>query len=126
MLGTSLEYDRLIVTTHQHRARIEVWLDDQFVRTLAVHAGWVDVDRNNKFVRRFTATVADATGELTPVGVRDLLAPLGTEVKPFIGLAVPVNISIVMRAETTEDWDSGIGYSVQTTPEGWLTMKDAA
>jgi len=125
MLGTSSEYDRLIVTTHTHRVRIEVWLDDQFVRTLAVHAGWVDVDRNNKFVRRFTASVADATGELTPAGVRDLLAPLGTEVRPFVGLAVPVTIEIVLRVETTEGWDSGIKRSVETTPEGYLTLKGA-
>lgn len=126
MLGTSAEYDRLIVTTHGHRARIEVWLDDQFVRTLAVHAGWVDVDRNNKFVRRFTASVADATGELTPAGVRDLLAPLGTEVKPFVGLAVPVSVEIVLRAETAEDWNSGVGSSVVTTPEGYLTLGNAS
>lgn len=124
MLGTSGEYDQLIVTTHQYRARVDVVREGVVIRTLAVHAGGVDIDRNNKIVRRFNASVSDPTGELTPAGIRDLLAPFGTEILPWRGLSVPQEVENVSLNETADDWNSGTGWSVKVNGSGFLTLED--
>lgn len=122
-LGSSPEHDALVVTTHLHRLRFEVWQDDQFVMTLPVIDGGVDVDRNNKIVSSFTATIGDPGGKFSPASIRDILSPIaGTEVKPFAGLAVPIPVDYINRLETADDWAGGRGYGTVTTVDGYLTM----
>lgn len=122
-LGSTPEHDALVVTTHVHRIRFEVWQDDQWVMNLPVIDGGVDVDRNNKIVRSFTATIGDPGGALSPASIRDILSPIaGTEVKPFAGLAVPVPVDYINRLETADDWAGGVGHGTAVTVEGYLTM----
>lgn len=77
------------------------------VRTLAVHSGSVDADRAGRILRRFDAVVADPTGELTPAGIRDLLAPFGTELRLYLGVQVPIVVRVTYVADTDADWNAG-------------------
>jgi len=122
LIGTSGDFDALVKTTHQHVAKVEVHRDGVLVRTLAVHAGSVDADRNNKLMRRFSASVADPDGLLTPEGIRDLLAPFGTELWLFRGVRIPLKVDNVSRNEEAEDWESGIGWGVTVNGSGYLVM----
>jgi len=122
MIGTSPDFDMLVKTTHQVIARVNVWRDFQLVRTLNVHAGSVDADRNNKLMRRFSASVADPDGLLTPEGIRDLLAPFGTELHLERGIRIPMAIDFVSLNEEADDWESGTGWGVTVNGSGYLVM----
>lgn len=122
MIGTSGDFDRLVKTTHQHIAKVEVHRDGVQVQTLNVHAGSVDADRNNKLMRRFNASVADPDGLLTPEGIRDLLAPFGTELHLFTGISIPIVIDFVSLNEAADDWNSGTGFGVTVNGSGYLVM----
>jgi hypothetical protein len=107
MLGTSPEFRDAVRAPHQHVARVEVLRDGAVIRTLDVHGGSVDADRSNRILRRFEATVADPTGELTPGDMRDLLAPFGTEVRLYRGVRVAVITDATDVDTTPEQWAEG-------------------
>jgi hypothetical protein len=107
MLGTSPEFRDAVRAPHQHVARVEVLRDGAVIRTLDVHGGSVDADRSNRILRRFEATVADPTGELTPGDMRDLLAPFGTEVRLYRGARIPVITDATDVDATPEQWAEG-------------------
>ena len=92
---------------HTSVARVEVVRDGSVVRTLAVLAGTVEADRSGRILRRFSASVADPTGELTPSGIRDLLAPFGTVLRMYRGVRIPVVNSTTQLTNTTAEWALG-------------------
>jgi hypothetical protein len=88
MQGTSREFQDLVRGPHHVRSRIDVIRDDQYIRSLDAIAGAVNMDRSAKYQRRFSATVVDPDGSLTPGEMRDLLAPFGTEVRVYRGALI--------------------------------------
>lgn len=122
MIGHTPEFAELVRTSHEHRARVRVFRSGAEIRWLRAHAGYVEMDRNNKFVRRFTATVADPEGELTPEGLRDLLAPFGTYIKIDKGMNIPVWKEEVLLVEVAEDWDAGQKFGMKVNESGYLEM----
>lgn len=97
----------MVRSAHEHRALVEVVRDGAVVRTLAVVRGSVDADRSGRILRRFDAVVTDPTGELTPAGIRDLLAPFGTELRLYRGVRVPDQTHLVDIFDTQAQWDTG-------------------
>lgn len=107
MIRTSSQFQQVVQGPHHHTARIEVVRDDVVVRTLDAHDGSVDADRNNAIMRRFACKVSDPTGELTPEGIRDLLAPFGTILRFYRGVKIPVIVQVVVVKDTSADWTGG-------------------
>lgn len=97
----------MVRAAHEHRALVVVVRDGAVVRTLAVVRGSVDADRSGRILRRFDAVVTDPTGELTPAGIRDLLAPFGTELRLYRGVRVPDQTHLVDIFDTQAQWDTG-------------------
>lgn len=97
---------------HMSVARVEVVRDDSVVRTLAVLAGSVEADRSGRILRRFSASLADPTGELTPSGIRDLLAPFGTILRMYRGVRIPVVNTTTQITDSAAQW--GLGTRVGT------------
>lgn len=126
MLGVTKEFAILVKGSHQHICRVDVVQEGVVVLNLQVHAGTVDADRNNKFMRRFTATVADPDQTLTPATIRDLLAPFGTILKLYMGVRVPVIADIVSLNETANDWGEGQSWGVKVNGSGFLVLGDPA
>jgi hypothetical protein len=122
MLGVSRAYATLTKTSHDHIARVDVVQEGVVVMSLLVHAGSVDADRGNRFMRRFTATVADAQGDLTPANIRDILAPFGTILKLYLGVRIPVIADFVSLNETADDWNAGTSWGVQPNGSGFLVL----
>lgn len=126
MLGTSAEYDILIKTSQDHVCRIDVVREEKVQMTLLITAGTVTADRNNRFARRITCTVAGwdpRTGtELTPKSIRDLLAPFGAELWAYAGLRVPVELEVVFLAEEADDWEAGESFGTAVNGSGYLVM----
>lgn len=126
MLGTSPEYDVLIKVSQDHVCRIDVKRNDKVELTLLITAGTVIADRNNRFARRITCTVAGwdpRTGiELTPKSIRDLLAPFGAELWAYAGLRIPVEFELVFLAETAPDWAAGDSFGTAVNGSGYLVM----
>jgi len=122
MLGITREFALLVKGSHQHICRVDVLQEGVVVISLQVHAGTVDADRNNKYMRRFTATVADPDQTLTPATIRDLLAPFGTILKLYLGVRVPVIAEFVSLNETADDWSEGESWGVQSNVDGFLVL----
>jgi hypothetical protein len=116
MIGTSQEFQDAVRRSHNPVAKVEVVQDGAVVRTLDVHAGQVDADRTAAQMRRFTAQVADPTGELTPARIRDLLAPFGTVLRLYRGVRIQ-EISEVSDDDSTQaQWAQGtLTYLVATS-----------
>ncbi len=122
MIGTSAGFQAVVSHAHEHTALVEVVRDGAVVRTLAVHSGSVDADRSGRILRRFDCTVTDADGELTPAGIRDLLAPFGTELRLYRGVRVPHIQQIVNVFDTQTEWDLGTRSNTQADAGGDLTL----
>jgi hypothetical protein len=97
----------------QWRSRVDVLYAGQLVQALDVLVdGAVSVD--NVAVRRAAKlTLVDPTGTLTPVDAHDLLAPAGTEVRPYRGLVlasgdvewVPLGVLGITEPEVSREDD---------------------
>lgn len=122
MIGTSAAFQTAISGPHEHVARIDVIRDGAVVRTLSVHAGSVEADRSGRILRRFTATVADATGELTPEGIRDLLAPFGTTLRIYRGARVPTVTGVRDVDDTQAEWSAGTRVGTVANAQGELVL----
>lgn len=122
MIGTSDGFRSAVSTAHEHTALIEVVRDSAVVRTLAAHSGSVDADRSGRILRRFSAAVADAEGELTPAGIRDLLAPFGTLLRIHRGVRVPVVVAVRAVDDTQVDWTAGTRVNTVANLSGELVL----
>lgn len=116
MIPTSDEYKVLTQQPHEATSRVDVYFNDVYVRSLDVHDGSVDADRNAAVVRRFDCKVSDPDGTLTPQGIRDLLAPFGTVLKIYRGINIPTVTKVRQTFDTTGEWNAGtrddtIGYN---------------
>lgn len=125
MIGVSEQFQRAVKGPHQHVALVEVVQNGAVVRTLAIHAGAVDADRSNRILRRFTASVADPTGELTPASIRDLLAPFGTVLRIHRGVRIPVVTRLVDIDETAARWAEGTRVNTVADAGGDLVLGNA-
>lgn len=92
---------------HEARARVEIVRDGVVTRVLDAHAGSVTADRGGATLRRFAATVSDPTGELTPAGVRDELAPFGTQARVYRGVRIPRIVTASAHHAGAAGWNSG-------------------
>lgn len=126
MIGISEEFARAVAGPHEHVALVEVVRDGAVVRTLAVHAGSVDADRSNRILRRFAAAVADPDGELTPEGIRDLLAPFGTVLRIYRGVRIPVVAAVRDVDDTQAEWAAGTRVNTVTNVSGELVLGSTA
>lgn len=126
MQGFSAEFGSLVVTSYTNAARIDVRREGVIVMTLLVTAGTVTADRNNKYMRRFDCTIAGIdprTGEeLTPQGIRDILAPFGAELLIYKGIRVPYEFEVVSLNEEAEDWNDGYMWGMAVNEDGALVM----
>lgn len=122
MIGTSDAFRDLVRRPHEALARVDVVRDGAVVRTLPVHRGSVDADRSGRFLRRFTATVADPDGELTPAGIRDLLAPFGTQLRIHRGVRIPAVASVTDTDDTTAEWAAGTHTGTSASASGDLVL----
>ena len=122
MIGTSPEFQVAVRGPHLHVARVDVVRDGAVVRTLDVHRGSVDADRSNRILRRFDAQVADAAGELTPAGIRDLLAPFGVVLRLYRGVRIPVVTRLSAIDDTQAQWAAGTRSGTSADPGGDLVL----
>lgn len=122
MIGTSQAFQDHVSGPHEHVARVEVIRDGAVIRTLSVHSGSVDADRSNRILRRFSAGVADADGELTPEGIRDLLAPFGTVLRLYRGVRIPVVTAIRDIDDTQADFTAGTRVNTVANAQGELVL----
>lgn len=122
MSGASAALREVVRGPHAVDSRAEVLREGVVVRTLAVHAGRVDADRTAAHLRRFAASVADPTGELTPYQVRDLLAPFGTEVRLYRGARIPKVIDVTALDDTAAQWATGTHTGTGVDPAGALVL----
>lgn len=107
---------------HTAISRVDVYFNDVFVRSLDVHAGSVDADRNAAIMRRFDCRVSDPNGDLTPQGIRDLLAPFGTVLKLYRGVEIPLIDRASSIFDTQGQWDDGDMAGVVATADGRIVL----
>lgn len=119
--GVSQAFADAVRGEHVVISRIEVERNGLVVARLAAHAGRVDADRSAAHLRRFSAEVADETGELTPGDVRDVLAPFGTVVRVYRGVRLSDVHSVTSVADRDDQWQQGQLVSL-TADEGDLTL----
>lgn len=122
MIPVSEDFADEVRRPHSSIARVEVVRDDVVVRTLAVLSGTVEADRSGRILRRFSASVADPTGELTPAGIRDLLAPFGTIVRMYRGVRIPVINMTTQITDSTAQWDAGTKAGTIASASGDLVL----
>ncbi len=122
MIGTSPELQATVRGPHNSFAEADVIRDGAVVRKLAVHALTVTADRASPILRRFTAAVADPTGELTPAGIRSELAPAGTLVAPYYGVEIPRVVFTSYVDDTAAELAEGTLVDLVTTPAGDLVL----
>lgn len=122
MIGTSDGFQEQVKQSHVSVAKVEVVQNGAVVLTLAVHSGQVDADRTAAQLRRFDAQVADPDGTLTPAGVRDVLAPFGTLVRPYRGVRVPDIAESDATFVAQADWLTGTSMSTVATVGGALQL----
>lgn len=122
MIGVSTEFRAAVSGPHEHVALVEVEQDGAVVRTLAVHDGSVDADRSNRILRRFTAAVSDPAGELTPAGIRDLLAPFGTVLRLYRGVRIPQVVRVTDVDDVQAQWAEGTRVGTSATDGGDLVL----
>lgn len=72
--------------SHHVYSYVDVVSSSQEVKRLSATGGGVTEDATAEIRRRCSITVVDATGDLTPRGVQDLLTPYGTELRPYRGV----------------------------------------
>lgn len=72
--------------SHRAASWVEVLHSGVAVATLAPTTGTVEVNGSNAIRRRFTGTLVDPDGDLTPAEAQDLLMPFGTELRAWRGV----------------------------------------
>lgn len=99
---------------------VEVIRDGVVQRTLDLVEGEVAQDATARIRRRFSATLTDETGDLTPETGRDLLAPFGTEIRVNSGVLVdgtaelvPMGVFGLKRCHVTHDADGGLRIELE-------------
>jgi hypothetical protein len=122
VIGTSAAFQAAISGPHEHIARLDAVRDGAVVRTLNVHSGEVSADRSGRILRRFTASVADAEGELTPEGIRDLLAPFGTTLRGYRGVRIPTVTAVRDVDDTQTEWSEGTRAGTVANAQGELVL----
>jgi hypothetical protein len=116
MIPVSDDYKKLTQKPHTAISRMDIIQENVVVATLYPHSGQVDTDRNAAVMRRFDARISDATGELTPSGIKDLLAPFGTIVRLYRGLKIPLVTSVSDLDDSNAQWNEGtrVGTSAES------------
>ena len=122
MIPTSPEFKQAIQGPHTAVARVDVVVDDAFVRTLEVHSGSVDSDRNSNILRRFNCSVSDPYGDLTPQGIKDLLAPFGTILKLYRGVKLQKIDRVSRVYDTQAQWAEGTRDGTSAADDGSLVL----
>lgn len=107
MIGHTTDYASAVKGPNTGIVRCEVWRSGAMARTLDIHSGRVEADRANNIMRRFTASVTDPLQELTPVNLKDLMAPFGTVIKLFRGIRLPKVAELSRFDDTQADFNAG-------------------
>ncbi len=122
MLSSSGQFDELVSGEHEAICKAEVERDGAIIRTLDVIDGVVDADRSALNMRRFTASVVDSAGDLTPVDVHDLLAPFGTLVRLFRGVRIKSSANINDVRDSNDEWHDAALMSALASSDGDLRL----
>lgn len=72
--------------SHHVVSYVDVTSPTREMKRLSVTGGSVSEDATAEVRRRCSMNVVDATGDLTPKAVNDLLTPYGTELRPYRGV----------------------------------------
>lgn len=109
--------------SHQVVSYVDVVSATGESRRLSATGGGTTEDASAEVRRRCSLTCVDATGELTPTGVEDLLTPYGTEVRPYRGVkyadgtveVIPLGVFRISQV----DVDDSVGGSPDIRIEGF-------
>lgn len=107
MQSTSGEFRDAVRGPHHSTAKVEIVRDRVVTRALDAHGGQVTADRSGAHLRRFSAIVADPTGELTPQDIRDELAPFGPQARVYRGVRIQRVSTAVAFDSDVASWESG-------------------
>jgi len=123
MRTRSALWDQYITQPHTQICKIEILVDNVVEHTFVsddslVVEGQAGFDRTNAVRGSGTFTIQDATGDYVPSDPSDLLAPYGTEFKPYRGIRYPDGTEEYMSLgvftiRTTTINDSGPGLSIR-------------
>ncbi len=122
MQSSSEQYDELVSGPHEAICRAEVERDGQVIQTLDVVDGSVDADRSALNLRRFTASVIDVDGDLTPADVHDLLAPFGTQMRLYRGVRIKSSANINDVRDSDAEWYDAAQMTGLTSINGDLML----
>ncbi len=122
MIGTSDEFRDAVSEPHTHFALVEVVQNGAVVRTLPIHSGSVDADRGGRILRRFSCTIADPDGSLTPEGIRDLLAPFGVVLRIYRGALIHVIVAAIDIDDSQAAWNEGTRLNTVGDSNGDLIL----
>ncbi len=117
MFPISAAFRAALADNHDTVVLAELLLNGVLVRTLEVTSGSVTVDTQNAIRRRFSATLTDPDGSLTPKSASDLLSPITTEVRLARGIRftngttemIPLGVFDISDVEIE---DSGDGIEI--------------
>lgn len=107
MQSVSEDFRNAVRGPHQSVARVEIVRDGIVTRVLDAHAGSVTADRSGAQLRRFSAAVADPTGELPPATLRDELAPFGTQARVYRGVRIQRVVTATALDSDAASWATG-------------------
>lgn len=117
MQQTTSELQAAVRATYTKIDRVLLVRDGAVLREVEATSGEVVAANDAQQTRRFTAEVADPTGELTPYQLDDEAAPFGTEAWVQTGARIPVTTEETLVVETGGGWDDH-GTRVNTVVNG--------
>lgn len=86
MFQVSDRFKEALTTSHRVYSYVQAVSPKGQTLDLIATEGDVDVDRTADVRRRFSGTVLDPTGQLTPEKAGDILTPFGTYIYPYRGI----------------------------------------
>lgn len=100
---------------------VEVLTPTNLEKVLPVIGGDVQVDGTAAIQRRCTITCVDPTGELTPENAESVLAPNGTEIRPFRGVlyddgtneVVPLGVFRISKVSVSDSSGGSPSISIE-------------
>ena len=116
MQATSSAFQTAVQGSHQSVCLVNVIQNGKVVSTLDVYDGSVSADRTAAQQRRFTASVGDPDGELTPADISSMLAPFGTRLQLFRGIRLASVATVSRLDHTVATWSEGTNNGTIADP----------
>lgn len=122
MLPCSEAFKRVVQRPHTSVGRLDVVENGVVLASLYPHSGDVTVDRYSQIRSRLSCRVADPKRRLTPLGMRDLLAPFGRLLKLFSGVLIPGVEHVTNRVDTQAGWTACTRVGTVAASDGALVL----